>query len=174
MEANTTYFLAACCLLALGVLSVLLLRRKGKKKSQQARKLRGGVPAQKPSSSPVSAKPVEPQIEKIVLGLKEVNEEFTAILNYLLTKTTAHELMKNVELKRKLSHIELLLPHVQRNKPPAARDAQAGPQGKSFVFSPDLQATMVSVVRILQEMPELQEKGGKNLNELVDAFLDRI
>jgi hypothetical protein len=174
MESNTLYLILFVCLLALGILFFVFLRGKGKKKARPSNVYRGAAVSQKPTGGSLSAKPAEPQIEKIISVLKEDHQEFTAILNYLLTRTSPEELMKNNELKRKLAHIELLLPHIQRSRIPLSREQKVGLRSTTSLFSPDLQATMVSVVRIIQEMSEIREKGGKTLNELVDAFLDKI
>ena len=173
MEQNTFFVIVFIAVVLVICLLVVLRRGKGRKKMVVPKT---GKPL-KPGNAPLatfSSKPAEPQIDKIILGLQGECEEFVSIMRYITERFTAADLLKNSDLKRKMAHIELLLQHINKNSGQAAGEKGGKNLRTALLRSPDMRATMVSVVRIVQEMPEVREKCGKSFDDLVDAFLEKM
>lgn len=130
-----------------------------------------------PVSSPLQTKDVSPEVlvERVLDILKRDYGDFVALLRYVLSFAAPSELLQNTELQRKFSHVDLLLQLSMRSTSlPSSPLGRRENESPSILTSPDIRAAIVSIVRILQEMPEIQEKGGERLNTLVDGFLEKL
>jgi hypothetical protein len=173
MEPNTFYLITFISVV-LGVgLFVVMRRGKGQKKTILSKTARPLKPGMAPFSS-VSSKPTEPQIDKIIADLQGEHEEFVSVMRHITERFSPADLLKNIDLKRKMAHIELLLQHINKNSLQSTGDKGGRNLRTALIRSPDMRATMVSIVRIIQEMPEVREKCGKSFDDLVDAFLEKM
>jgi hypothetical protein len=119
--------------------------------------------------------PPDMLMERVLNTLKNNYADFVSLLRFVLSTSSAADLLRNGELLRRFSHIDLLLQLSSRSavispSPIGKKELESS----GILQSPDIRATIVSIVRILQEMPEIREKGGDQLNSLVDAFLEKL
>lgn len=119
-------------------------------------------------------KAVTPEIlvDKVLAVMRDDYREFVSLVRLVLQHFPPAELLKNEELKRKFSHIDMMMQIAGRNN-------TSLPSGKSsdqssLLHSPDVKANLVSIVRVLQEMPAVQEKLRDSLNPMVDSFLEKL
>jgi hypothetical protein len=118
--------------------------------------------------------PPLPKIEKIIGQLQGEYSEFTEIVRYVLGHTPAQTLLANTEIRRSFAHLEALLTRSEKVLPKGTLGISTNGKLASPEIKRDAKATMLTLIRLMQEMDELREKNNAGLDKLVDRFLEKV
>lgn len=129
-----------------------------------------------PGGSHVTKVPLPPlpNVEAILPRIRDDYPEFVAIVEKVLAHISARSLMTNSELRRGFAHLESLVQRAERTPPKgslgiASEVALSAPETKR-----DLKATMLTLIRLLDDVEGVREKSGSEIDELVDRILEKV
>lgn len=172
MEALRNQTLLLLGLLAF-LLAILLLYRIMKYRPRPTEQ----IAAETPDTTLITQVPPPPlpKIEKLLTRLEAESPEFVEIVRNVLGHTSPQKLMIQPELRRNFAHLEVLVQRAEKTPPPKGTLGIAGASKfPAAEVRRDVKATMVTIIRQLQEVEGVREKSGLTLDDLVDRFLETV
>jgi hypothetical protein len=118
--------------------------------------------------------PPLPKIEKILSRLEEDYPEFCRIVQDVLKYTPMPTLLAQTELRRGFAHLETVMQKADRVPTKGTLGIQTESKPLSAEARREAKATMLTVIRLLQDVQGIREKSGSLIDEQLDLFLERI
>lgn len=118
--------------------------------------------------------PPLPKIEKLLTRLEGDYPEFTEIVRSVLGHTASQTLLGQPDLRRSFAHLEVLLQRAEKTAPKGTLGIAAETKFTAAEMRRDAKATMLTIIRLLQEVEGVREKSGVELGPLVDRFLEKV
>jgi len=118
--------------------------------------------------------PPLPKVEKILTRLEEEYPEFCGIVREVQKYTTLPALLAQTEVRRGFAHLETLILKTDRLPAKGTLGIQAESRSLSAETKREAKATMLTVIRLIQDMDGVREKSGTFIDEQLDSFLERI
>jgi hypothetical protein len=118
--------------------------------------------------------PPLPKVEKILSRLEGEYPEFCSIVREVQKYSTLPALLAQTEVRRGFAHLETLLLKTDRLPAKGTLGIQSDSMSLSGETRRDAKATMLTVIRLIQDVDGVREKSGPFIDEQLDSFLERI
>jgi hypothetical protein len=155
------------------VLALWLLYRILKSRPQAREEQAASAAAETTLLTKVPPPPL-PKVEKILIRLEEEYPEFCRIVHEVLKYTPIPTLMAQSDLRRGFAHLETVMQKSDRQPAQGTLGIQTAKQPLSAETRREVKATMLTVIRLLQDVQGVREKSGSLIDEQLDLFLERI
>jgi hypothetical protein len=118
--------------------------------------------------------PPLPKVQKILERLEADYPEFCLIVREVMGYVPLPALLTQTELRRAFVHLEVLIQKTDRMPAKGTLGIQGASRPLAAESRREAKATMLTVIRLLQEVQGVQQKSGGLIGEQLDLFLERI
>jgi hypothetical protein len=118
--------------------------------------------------------PPIPKIEKILSRLDSEYPEFCNIVREIQSHTSLQTFLAQSEIRRGFSHLDTLLMKADRVPAKGTLGIQAEAKALSAETRREAKATMLTLIRLIEDIEGVREKSGSFIDEQLDRFLERI
>jgi hypothetical protein len=118
--------------------------------------------------------PPLPKIEKILSRLDGEYPEFCNIVREVQTHTTPQIILAQSEIRRGFTHLETLLMKADRAPSKGSLGLQAEAKALSAETRREAKATILTIIRLIEDIEGVRDKSGPFIDDQLDHFLERI